>query len=71
MDEPLLDPDASLERLAAWKGRLDRMAADTKSMGELTSAETPQQRCSTQIRRDAEGEQGDGEAELPWLVALA
>lgn len=32
--DPLLDPDAARDRLAAWKGRVDKLAADTKSMGE-------------------------------------
>lgn len=32
MDERILDPDGAQERLAAWKGRIDKLAADTKSM---------------------------------------
>ncbi|MCP2242070.1 YbaB/EbfC family nucleoid-associated protein [Lentzea aerocolonigenes] len=32
MDERILDPDGARERLAAWKGRIDKLAADTKSM---------------------------------------
>lgn len=34
MDEPILDPDGARERLAAWKGRIDKLATDTKSMSE-------------------------------------
>ncbi|MEU3646026.1 YbaB/EbfC family nucleoid-associated protein [Lentzea sp. NPDC034063] len=34
MDEPLLDPNGARERLAAWKGRVDKLAADTKAMGD-------------------------------------
>ncbi|MET9626538.1 YbaB/EbfC family nucleoid-associated protein [Lentzea sp. NPDC006480] len=34
MDERILDPDGARERLAAWKGRIDKLAADTKSMSE-------------------------------------
>ncbi|GAA1344178.1 YbaB/EbfC family nucleoid-associated protein [Saccharothrix algeriensis] len=33
MDD-ILDPDGARERLAAWKGRIDRLAADTKAMSE-------------------------------------
>ena len=29
-----MDPDGARERLAAWKGRIDKLAADTKSMSE-------------------------------------
>jgi DNA-binding protein YbaB len=32
VDERILDPDGAQERLAAWKGRIDKLAADTKSM---------------------------------------
>ncbi|MEU5940095.1 YbaB/EbfC family nucleoid-associated protein [Micromonospora sp. NPDC047548] len=28
----VLDPDSAMERLSAWKGRIDKVAADTKSM---------------------------------------
>jgi DNA-binding protein YbaB len=34
MDNRTLDPDDARERLAAWKGRIDRLAADTKAMSE-------------------------------------
>ncbi|HEX7307783.1 YbaB/EbfC family nucleoid-associated protein [Lentzea sp.] len=34
MDEPILDPEGARERLAAWKGRIDKLAADTKSMSD-------------------------------------
>ncbi|GAB2809509.1 YbaB/EbfC family nucleoid-associated protein [Lentzea nigeriaca] len=34
MDERILDPDGARDRLAAWKGRIDKLAADTKSMSE-------------------------------------
>ncbi|WP_231921181.1 YbaB/EbfC family nucleoid-associated protein [Micromonospora auratinigra] len=30
----VLDPDGALERLAAWKGRIDKLAADTRAMSE-------------------------------------
>jgi DNA-binding protein YbaB len=30
----LLEPGGAMERLAAWKGRIDRLAADTKSMSD-------------------------------------
>ncbi|MGH3860122.1 YbaB/EbfC family nucleoid-associated protein [Actinokineospora sp.] len=32
MDEKILNPDAARERLAAWKGRIDKLAADTQAM---------------------------------------
>jgi DNA-binding protein YbaB len=32
MDETILDPDGARERLAAWKGRIDKLAADTQAM---------------------------------------
>ncbi|EID55767.1 YbaB/EbfC family nucleoid-associated protein [Saccharomonospora xinjiangensis] len=32
MDENILDPDGARERLAAWKGRIDKLAADTQTM---------------------------------------
>ncbi|SCE66560.1 hypothetical protein GA0074695_0151 [Micromonospora viridifaciens] len=28
----LLDPDGAMDRLAAWKGRIDKLATDTKTM---------------------------------------
>lgn len=30
----ILDPEGSRERLSAWQGRIDRLAADTQSMSE-------------------------------------
>ncbi|GGM37139.1 YbaB/EbfC family nucleoid-associated protein [Dactylosporangium sucinum] len=30
----LLDPGGAMERLAAWKGRIDKLATDTKVMSE-------------------------------------
>ncbi|MGQ5264695.1 YbaB/EbfC family nucleoid-associated protein [Micromonospora sp. ZYX-F-536] len=30
----VLDPDGAMERLAAWKGRIGKLAADTKAMSE-------------------------------------
>ena len=38
MDERILDPDGARERLAAWKGRIDQVAADTKAMSERMQA---------------------------------
>lgn len=34
MDGKILDPDGARERLTAWKGRIDKLAADTKSMSD-------------------------------------
>jgi DNA-binding protein YbaB len=34
MDQRILDPDGARERLAAWKGRIDKLAADTRAMSE-------------------------------------
>lgn len=34
MDGNILDPDGALERLAAWKGRIDKLAADTQAMSD-------------------------------------
>jgi hypothetical protein len=34
VDEAILDPDGARDRLAAWKGRIDKLAADTKSMSD-------------------------------------
>jgi DNA-binding protein YbaB len=33
-DDPILEPGAALDRLAAWKGRIDRLAADTRTMSD-------------------------------------
>ncbi|ONI81462.1 hypothetical protein ALI144C_19205 [Actinosynnema sp. ALI-1.44] len=30
----ILDPDAARERVAAWKGRIDKLAADTQAMSD-------------------------------------
>ncbi|MFC3503278.1 YbaB/EbfC family nucleoid-associated protein [Micromonospora krabiensis] len=30
----VLDPGGAMERLAAWKGRIDKLAADTKAMSD-------------------------------------
>ncbi|CAL9484184.1 hypothetical protein SUDANB95_03081 [Actinosynnema sp. ALI-1.44] len=38
MDERILDPDGARERLAAWKGRIDQLAADTRTMSERMQA---------------------------------
>lgn len=38
MDGSILDPDGARERLAAWKGRIDKLAADTQAMGERLQA---------------------------------
>ncbi|WP_026454784.1 YbaB/EbfC family nucleoid-associated protein [Saccharomonospora iraqiensis] len=32
MDDSILDPDGAREKLAAWKGRIDELAADTRTM---------------------------------------
>lgn len=32
MDGGILDPDAARERVAAWKGQVDKLAADTQAM---------------------------------------
>ncbi|MET0135679.1 MAG: YbaB/EbfC family nucleoid-associated protein [Kibdelosporangium sp.] len=34
MDGDILDPDGARERLAAWKGRIDKLAADTRTMSD-------------------------------------
>jgi DNA-binding protein YbaB len=34
MDGTILDPDGARERLAAWKGRIDKLAADTQAMSD-------------------------------------
>src|SRR5690242_7642331 len=35
--DPLLEPGAALDRLAAWKGRINQLAADTKAMNDRLS----------------------------------
>src|SRR6266536_3335196 len=34
MTGDILDPDAARERLLAWKGRIDKLATDTKAMSD-------------------------------------
>lgn len=34
MDANILDPDEARARLAAWKGRIDKLAADTQTMSD-------------------------------------
>ena len=34
MTAPILDPDGAREQLAAWQGKIERLAADTKSMSD-------------------------------------
>ncbi|OLF16203.1 YbaB/EbfC family nucleoid-associated protein [Actinophytocola xanthii] len=34
MDDRVLTPDDARQRLAAWKGRIDKLAADTKAMSD-------------------------------------
>lgn len=34
MDGNILDPDGARERLAAWKGRIDKLATDTQAMSD-------------------------------------
>jgi DNA-binding protein YbaB len=34
MDGNILDPDGASERLAVWKGRIDKLAADTQTMSD-------------------------------------
>jgi DNA-binding protein YbaB len=31
---PILDPDGAREQLEAWRGRIDRLASDTKAMSD-------------------------------------
>lgn len=38
MDDRVLTPDDARERLDAWKGRIDKLAADTKSMSDRFQA---------------------------------
>lgn len=30
----MLDPDGAMERIAAWKGKIDKLAADTRTMSD-------------------------------------
>jgi len=34
VSERVFDPDAARERVAAWKGRIDQLAADTQAMSD-------------------------------------
>jgi DNA-binding protein YbaB len=34
MDDRVLNPDDALQRLEAWKGRIDKLAEDTKAMSD-------------------------------------
>jgi DNA-binding protein YbaB len=34
VSERVFDPDAARERVAAWKGRIDKLAADTQAMSD-------------------------------------
>lgn len=36
--DPVLEPGAALDRLAAWQGRIDRLAADTGVMSDRLAA---------------------------------
>lgn len=38
MSDRVLDPEGARERLAAWKSRIDKLAADTQAMGEQLKA---------------------------------
>ncbi|APU15382.1 MULTISPECIES: YbaB/EbfC family nucleoid-associated protein [Actinoalloteichus] len=38
MDESILDPGGARARLAAWKGRIDKLAADTQAMSDRFQA---------------------------------
>jgi DNA-binding protein YbaB len=38
MDDRVLSPDDARERLAAWKGRIDKLASDTKAMSDRFQA---------------------------------
>lgn len=38
MDDRVLNPDDARQRLEAWKGRIDRLAADTKAMSDRFQA---------------------------------
>lgn len=50
--DAVLDPDTAKEQLAAWKGRIDRLAADTKTMSDRLA------------RLRATGRDSDGLAEV-------
>jgi DNA-binding protein YbaB len=34
LSAPILDPDGAREQLEAWRGRIDRLATDTKAMSD-------------------------------------
>lgn len=38
MDDQLLTPGGARERIAAWQGRIEKLAADTRAMGERMGA---------------------------------
>ena len=38
MDDRVLSPDDARKRLDAWKGRIDKLAADTKAMSDQFQA---------------------------------
>jgi DNA-binding protein YbaB len=38
MDDRVLSPEDARERLAAWKGRIDKLASDTKAMSDRFQA---------------------------------
>src|SRR4051794_39734005 len=56
--DPLLEPGAALDRLAAWKGRIDQLAADAKAMstrlGELRVTAADDNRM-VEVTVDAQG----------------
>lgn len=56
--DPILEPGAAMERLAAWKGRIDQLAADTKAMsdhlGELQVTAADEERM-VEVTVDAQG----------------
>ena len=57
-DDPLLTPGAALDRLAAWKGRIDQLATDTRAMsdqlGELRVTAADETRM-VEVTVDAQG----------------
>ncbi|AGZ46445.1 YbaB/EbfC family nucleoid-associated protein [Actinoplanes friuliensis] len=56
--DPLLEPGEALDRLAAWKGRVDQLAVSTKSMSDqlaqlrVTAADDTK---TVQVTVDAQG----------------
>ena len=57
-DDSLLEPGAALDRLAAWKGRIDQLATDTRAMsdqlGELRVTAADETRM-VEVTVDAQG----------------